>query len=708
MDTLNFTKQKTAVTFIQSILLEKSIDTSNVDMLEIVKNISEGLKLGYRFTENAVKAISADAQLKQDVFDALSNLKGADRVWSPLFGNDYFQRLKDNRGDGLPFDLLVRQFVQYFFGYNSNQKGAKVNLDAISVSQKDIEDAQVIDVVDIKGFVSSIKQLIEANGSIPENAKEAITFAAEHYTSEMASQSYDIPFKENLVYFAKEMIDRGFVSIAKQAFKTATDVLRYVYCLSGGSVDMDKKVKFKLSNPQRKMVMSVLEKVGRGEDFARNRKDWLCVFKMLHIGTYAKTYPKLFALADKLRKGLLKTFQARVEAAFSELASNKSEKALISLVELLASRSGEFVRQFNRLLKMLEKGQFKLVRPYLQEALKNVDVRLLFQLQTYIATRSKEASNDRFVTLKSGKFIKLNDSKAQSPLKDKFVRKIQEDLTYAIRNRYVGVGADNDDVQKVWIDDVLKGCPMPLKMRSNSANLKQAAKGTVLPLKEGRFLSVFVNWEGRDIDIYAKFYDENFEEVKRLGYGGSSSWNDFAAFSGDVTSSRSTEQACELVRIDRSKMPSNVRYATLSAHAFAIPLFNVFAGYSVDDDETMGAKNAANAIQPNKVENATNFDLETSKEDRTLYLYDLKENTVMLVDVADKPIRGIDAMGVAIAAPVEEKFKYFQMQQNYSLYDFFQDYYSSEKFEKVASKEDANIAITQDWAYKPFEVLNMV
>ena len=89
---------------------------------------------------------------------------------------------------------------------------------------------------------------------------------------------------------------------------------------------------------------------GLEEDMLRYKNEWIRIGERLHPGEY-KCYPRATKAFDKLRnKGKIKTFQSRLEQAFSE---NDYDTAL----RLLKQRPGEFGRKLDVLLRKSEQHE---------------------------------------------------------------------------------------------------------------------------------------------------------------------------------------------------------------------------------------------------------------------------------------------------------------------------------------------------------------
>ena len=118
--------------------------------------------------------------------------------------------------------------------------------------------------------------------------------------------------------------------------------MRLITALSDGDISLFKSDtryrSFKRS--ERRLLLELLESCNGLEEDVRYKNEWIRIGERLHPGEY-KCYPRATKAFDKLRKkGKIKTFQSRLEQAFSE---NDYDTAL----RLLKQRPGEFGRKMD-------------------------------------------------------------------------------------------------------------------------------------------------------------------------------------------------------------------------------------------------------------------------------------------------------------------------------------------------------------------------
>jgi len=111
--------------------------------------------------------------------------------------------------------------------------------------------------------------------------------------------------------------------------------------LSGGDISLAENTKFRSwKRIERRAFLKMLERVINRDDIARHGEKWKRAFHGLHLGDYAKQFPKSYAIASLLRNGKIITYNSRVEQAI------KTQDSEI-LIKLLKSRPGELARRLS-------------------------------------------------------------------------------------------------------------------------------------------------------------------------------------------------------------------------------------------------------------------------------------------------------------------------------------------------------------------------
>lgn len=154
-----------------------------------------------------------------------------------------------------------------------------------------------------------------------------------------------IPFKENMMNLVSAIFKEG-IDIK---LKSATDILRLAIGLSGGDVSFVTDTKFKsFSRNERKQLLAMMElSTSLSEDMMRYKSKWKRFMYALHPGDYANHFPKVCEAYNALYNGKIVTFNSQVESGIL----NKLE----SVLDLLKTRPGEFMRRLNKVISVFDK-----------------------------------------------------------------------------------------------------------------------------------------------------------------------------------------------------------------------------------------------------------------------------------------------------------------------------------------------------------------
>ena len=199
---------------------------------------------------------------------------------------------------------------------------------------------KMIDVASAEDFDRIFTDLVSVNQSIsPMDHQVLEWFVGNRTRKELQTLMPEtIPFKETLCWLAVEL------DLYPEKL-TTTDALRIIVGRSGGDYLFTSKADRirNFNRAERREIMAMLESLPiNAEEMLRYEKRWIRVGERLHVGDYAKVFPKTFQAFQKLRNGKIRTWNSRVENADS----------LETQLELLAQRPGEFARRLDALLRV--------------------------------------------------------------------------------------------------------------------------------------------------------------------------------------------------------------------------------------------------------------------------------------------------------------------------------------------------------------------
>jgi hypothetical protein len=436
-------------------------------------------------------------------------------------------------------------------------------------------------------------KLVSINQSLTQQDNEAIVWLIDTYRDELELPKA-IPFKETLCLLAARGMD--------VPIKTPTDVLRVAVYLSGGDVSLPaipkptvkeirpglvkwfldhllaarkqarENFKFrKFSRAERRLILGLLEKTNADPtEMQRHLGRWLRLGEILHVGEYASRFPRsaaaFHALRNQRKRTKVRTFAARVDLAFREGWRDG--------VDLLATRPGEFARRLDWMLRTRGGGDREYVLATFDRVGRDVSSKVLFELYDHFGQRLRPDA-PRVVMLKGAR-SKMKTLPPLPPMDRDLVRRIGNAILTILRARAAAL----QPLGKVWIDDRLKGVPLPFAMRSVNTSVKTYVRGTRIPFRpEAKVVRAFIHWFDEhgsiDLDLSAGLYDASLKPAGHISFTNLKLDRLNCCHSGDI---RHRKGPCaEYVDLDVERCLANgVRYATLLAFNYdAEPMHTV-------------------------------------------------------------------------------------------------------------------------------------
>lgn len=406
----------------------------------------------------------------------------------------------------------------------------------------------------------------------------------------------DIAFKENAAVVAAAFIKEGIRTV--RLTRTATDVLRLAVALCDGDVSLKEPTRFKLKNGERVLVLECLEDIAQqpalmAEEMNRTRERWLRLGEVLHVGQYAKRFPKAAAVFDQLRNNAseIGSYNGRV-AAFIEKSHLRAGEAA-ELLALLSERPGELARKVDALL---QKGgvESRAVLETLRCVIDKVSTNILLTMSAHFRHRDTVAEFRAFMPkgMVANMFYSEGDTRFPLP---QDVRLAVLDIVGSELSRRM---AQREPLGKVFIDDSLDGIIVPFSQRSASTALTTLPRGSRVPFNADKgFLRLFTHWtetdesEQVDLDLTCALFDENWVKQDHLSWTNMNSYGR-SRHSGDVRSAPAPTGASEFIDLDIEALKCvGVRYAAVMAFSWtgqSFDQFDAFAGFMERDDSSEG------------------------------------------------------------------------------------------------------------------------
>lgn len=414
-----------------------------------------------------------------------------------------------------------------------------------------------------------------------------------------------------------------------------TDVLRLASVYSGGDVSLSKPVKFRLSRPERKFLMAVLEnivtnyhrEVLRTSDFATRIEQWQKLAHCLHPGDYAKDFPNAARILRLLRD------KSKVKSIYSTLEETKNKEGLDAYLLKLLPYPGIFARRLAWMHREFPEDTQKINNAFAGSA-SRVSLPVLVSLWNYLNSADKTKAPQKTVTIKNGKNALTRNLKTNNDNTKELIGIIEKAI------------ATYPSDKKIHPDSVDSDITVPVYTRSITPGIKALARGSKLKTanKDTGYLQYFTHWfngENQnqvDIDLSLLSLTSDlkiaYQEISYYNL-----YNDYAIHSGDIVTAPRPDGAVEYINVDIEK-------ALESGITYVAPVLISYNrnGINTADSPICGVmnKNSRNdKFEAGKVENA----LDLSGIEAAIYLpfitnLENMETTVTDMWLPHKPISG--------------------------------------------------------------------
>lgn len=660
-----------------------------------LKNIES---LGFTFSDTLiekVKTLSPDAFVAfyQETVATLKEMVGAHVTFAPMYPNFPSQVMEMSDAE-----IYINAIIHYVT-LLLPQTEAKERFPLL-----DRVDLKTIDLGSEEEFIQLISHLIGANTSISATDKEDIKWAIEHIDNPSNFLPEAIPHKENLSFTMAVLLNEGKVSAqeASSYFKTATDVLRLAVALSDGDVSLAVPTRFrKFKRAERRFLLGLLEACSNvTEDMLRYKRRWIRLGEILHPGEYRTKFPKTNRAFDVLRNDLaFETFNGKVEKALEQ-------KDVLTAIDLLKSRPGEFARRLDHLLRLANDGSNKafLVLAAFSDVAEKIATPVLLQLSTHFTHRNDE--NELRTFFPKGNVAKIVGIDNNLPSLDANVcAMIVKTCEEALKVRFGALPS----LGKVYLDERLKDYVIPFSQRSASKALRTLVRGSKVDLPEGDFLRFFLYWkEGKvgdketgcvDIDLSSVLYGEEWDYKEHVSFTNIHSSQYHAVHSGDITSA--PFGASEFIDINIPKaLELGVRYVVTSIHSFTVQPFKdlpeCFAGWMVRQEPNTGA-----IFEPKTVQDK--IDISADSTIAIPAIIDLKERKVIWCDLSLSRHLAYHNTVEANQASMVLLGKSMLSMVKPNLYDLFRLHLAS-RGEQVEDVAEAETVYSLDEGVTPFDI----
>lgn len=657
-----------------------------IDDKTITAFISNLYRLGYVVNQEIIEQLSyTSVDNLQQVLEAAEYSKGDHFDYEPMYPN-----FPKQVAEASEIELYLNAIMHYsgdVFGVRIMpvyDKFARPDLD------KDEAEFIVLGLETKDSLTETTRNIITMSRPFSQTDKEDI-IVLKDFVKFDDNQTFKV--KENLVFLTYSFPDNGL----EKYYKTAVDVLRLAAAYSNGDITLATPTKFKLSRPQRRMILQLLDNVDDVEGMGAYSEQWKRLARTLHYRSdnNDKKYPTAAINLEKIQTGNYTTINSKIEKAVKELD-----------IELLKKYPGIYARRILELLRKHPQEKDTILQSF-STIVGKVSVPVLLGLYNLLRSPGKEELSHRLIRIKNGEENKtfLLENRLSN----------NDDLTELSTIILDGIEAQGESKKVVFSKDA-SHYAMPLYTRNISKGSTAIGLGSRLPLDSDKnTIRLFMHWKDFDksidyydhrvdLDLSAIFLDNNFDFINDIAYY-NVRIDDIGYHSGDITSA--PEGASEFIDININKALDNgIRYVVPTIYNYTQqPLNNIpesFTGFMMRDKVNNGE-----IFEPSTIKHS--YDLNNGATNNTPYIIDLKNREIVWLDTALKPssyknynvANNIDNFTVLAKYAVLSKFmtveEYFSLTNTIIKDPIFiedidnSDDLSDEDKNRLISRDDVNI-----------------
>lgn len=654
-----------------------------IDDKTITAFISNLYRLGYVVNKEIIEQLSyTSVDNLQQVLEAAEYSKGDHFDYEPMYPNFPKQVAEASK---------IELYLNAMMHYSGDVLGVRIMpvYDKFARPDLDKDEAEfiVLGLETKDSLTETTRNIITMSRPFSQTDKEDI-IVLKDFVKFNDNQTFKV--KENLVFLTYSFPDNGL----EKYYKTAVDVLRLAAAYSNGDITLATPTKFKLSRPQRRMILQLLDNVDDVEGMGAYSEQWKRLARTLHYRSdnNDKKYPTAAINLEKIQTGNYTTINSKIEKAVKELD-----------IELLKKYPGIYARRILELLRKHPQEKDTILQSF-STIIGKVSVPVLLGLYNLVRSPGKEELSHRLIHIKNGEENKTF-------LLENRLNK-EDNLTGLSTIILDGIEAQGAGKKVVFSKDASQYA-MPLHTRNISKGSTAIGFGSRLPLDSDKnTIRLFMHWKDFDksidyydhrvdLDLSAIFLDNNFDFINDIAYY-NVRIDDIGYHSGDITSA--PEGASEFIDININKALDNgIRYVVPTIYNYTQqPLNNIpesFTGFMMRDKVNNGE-----IFEPSTIKHS--YDLNNGATNNTPYIIDLKNREIVWLDTALKPssyknynvANNIDNFTVLAKYAVLSKFmtveEYFSLTNTIIKDPIFiedidnSDYLSDEDKNRLVSRDD--------------------
>ena len=727
---------------------KKEIDMSSEVTIPVLAFTARLKENGFTLSEELVRALnSAKTDVLLSITDTINDVMGCNLNWAPLVkgwdvptGESYFDHLitlfvnvcdlkEKVSGTKLPCGHYIPEGTFPIERYNGCpfcgtpfEKG-----DLVYKGQgSKLKELRLFTEEDIKRVYTTL--LISAT---PLNATQRETL-------ETLLSVYDLPdgvsinMKETLMLVVKTLVANGRDDEAAKLMKTPADVLRYLWFLKTGNVqivepktliahsrrlyyhmwgaldrgadaseEMKKKLQLKYDRKTCRMVAKWLNGMNissrqAAENMNPKRGMWVRMIRALRLGEYSRKsgFENLAELLDIFYKQEYDTWQGKVDDA-------RIHNDADTVIRMLKERPGLFARCL--FATMLRFGKEKTLSAF-NDISHKLPARLLLALgntaELYFSdrpTRLARPITGRTVNIPANKLLALYSTEEKMDM----VAAINELFKSSMERRFASLQTDS---KTMYIDSSLYNIPISIGDRSATIqDTSCALMGTRFPI-EGDNIRLFMQW-GKGLDAQHMDMDLSCmialpdNKVSECAYYCLETKG--AKHSGDIRFIPEMVGTAEYIELSMPELiDAGARYVTFTCNAYSVGTLspNLVVGWMDSIHPMKISEKKGVAYDPSCVQHMVRISENNISKGLVFGVLDVEKREIIWLEMpfTSQTIKGCDTCSVELLL--------HKLDSKLSVGELLELKATAQNLYVVDTPDRADEVYTYEWALNPADV----
>lgn len=610
-------------------------------------------------------AIEAARHTSVDTFR--TSLETVIRTWNEERGNQYdmngsvmYKNFPDSVYQMSDFELRVNQVIGYMADgwqlYSGENLREEIKFDGDKLDRGEMKESVKTEELKLgrdADYNQYVRNLIGGKATLSQDEREIVSNALK-FQEPRDVIPREIPQKDNLVFLAREAMDRG-ISADKLPLKNATDAMRLAQALNRYDKEAEARKEelrtkspwerrmasrhpekektsetgyYKLTNREKVFVYSILDK---DKNILANMKGKEPEFKALARGLNGvrnaeRRFPEATRALNMVRNN-----ERLPQTRIGEVNALRDQGEIGRAAELLKTRPGEFARQMDSLLRDAPTKDMRaqVIRSF-EDVRDKIPTRTLFTLREHFVQRQDGEQIKQIPDKGTGylRQVTVNVPSIDKDTKDRTIEAINRGLQEQLRER--------EPMGKVYVDPRYKNIPMPKDTKDETKTDRPISRGTKFDIpRDVQCLRVFKYSEGSNgfMDVSAAVYDKDLKMDKDNSINWQQLRSDVGVHSGDQYTAYSGVSEFIDVDLDKLEREHPQGYVAFELHAWSsggMDSGTVMFGFMPRE-----APSSGEIYEPSTVETA--YELRTSASATIPMIYDIENRQMIWADRDVRP-----------------------------------------------------------------------